>query len=448
MHTPICDFVNEYAQSGTLRLHVPGHKGTGAIGCERLDITEVSGADELYDSSGIIAQSEQNASDIFASRQTFYSAGGSSQCIKAMLYLALTAAKNNSKTVIATRNAHVSFLQGCALLGINCAWAGSNNTAELCSCSISASDVSMAIKSCEEAPLCVYITSPDYIGNVPDIKQIAEVCKAHDVPLVVDGAHGAYMRFLQDDYYKHPLELGADMCCDSAHKTLPVLTGGAYLHVSKTACANFEQSAKKALLMFGSTSPSYLILQSLDMCNKLIADGYDKKTAHCAQLVGELKKELINTGVNLFKSDPLRITADAKSLGFSAKELAALVRKSKIEPEYIGESCVVMMISANNSGEEIKEILRFFKNIAALNKPPLPQAERKKINFERVMSMRSAALSPCVTVATLDAVGKICASHVVPCPPGVPVIMGGERITADVADFLQDLGVFKIDVVK
>ena len=102
----------------------------------------------------------------------------------------------------------------------------------------------------------MYVTSPDYLGGQSDVAALAEVSHRHGVPLLADNAHGAYLRFLSPS--RHPMDLGADLCCDSAHKTLPVLTGGAYLHVGRAAPEPFRENARRALALFGSTSPSYL----------------------------------------------------------------------------------------------------------------------------------------------------------------------------------------------
>ena len=123
MNTPICDFVRRYAESGALRLHMPGHKGFGTLGVEHLDITEIDGADSLYEASGIIRESEQNASALFGC-DTYYSTEGSSLCIRAMLYLAvLHAQSRRRKPLIATgRNAHKTFLSAAALLDFDVMW--------------------------------------------------------------------------------------------------------------------------------------------------------------------------------------------------------------------------------------------------------------------------------------------------------------------------------------
>lgn len=135
----------------------------------------------------------------------------------------------------------------------------------LCACPVTAAGLEKTLAGLDAPPAAVYVTSPDYLGGMQDVAALAEVCHRHGTLLMVDNAHGAYLRFLRPS--RHPLDLGADLCCDSAHKTLPVLTGGAYLHIAKTAPASLAENAKEALALFGSTSPSYLTLSSLDCFN-------------------------------------------------------------------------------------------------------------------------------------------------------------------------------------
>ena len=227
MNTPIADFVRGYDGSGTARLHMPGHKGRPFLGCEHLDITEVKGADALYEADGIIAESEKNAGALFGSGRTLYSTEGSSQCIRAMLYLALTCRPAGAAPVIvATRNVHKAFVYAAALLDFEVVWLWPEGDSQsLCGCPVSPEGLEKTLAELDQPPAAVYLTSPDYLGGMADIASLAQVCHRHDTVLAVDNAHGAYLHFL--DPAVHPLDLGADICCDSAHKTLPVLTGGA-----------------------------------------------------------------------------------------------------------------------------------------------------------------------------------------------------------------------------
>ena len=273
--TPIVDFVNEYVKKDISRLHMPGHKGRRYLGCEHLDITEIGGADDLYSANGIIRESEENASSLFRTAYTFYSTEGSTLSIKTML--ALVAERDGY--IVASRNAHKSFLHACALLDLDVEWLYPDNFSHLCCCDVTADKVKRVLSCAKKLPCAVYLTSPDYLGNILDIKSIAKVCDDYGVPLVVDNAHGAYLAFCEPSM--HPIALGAHMCCDSAHKTLPVLTGGAYLHIAKKADERYIKNARSKLALFASTSPSYLILQSLDMCNKTLADGYVENLKKC-----------------------------------------------------------------------------------------------------------------------------------------------------------------------
>lgn len=219
MSTPICDFVRGYCESVLLRLHMPGHKGRGELGCEALDITEVPGADDLACPEGVILESEENTTELFGSRHSFYCTGGSSQCVKAMLHLAyLFRPEGTGNCILAARNAHKSFLHGCALLGLEPRWLYPEAGTPLCSCPVSPAALERALQT-GERPFAVYITSPDYLGGVQDISALAEVCHRHGLPLLVDNAHGAYLKFLEPS--RHPLDLGRT--CAATRRTRPCL---------------------------------------------------------------------------------------------------------------------------------------------------------------------------------------------------------------------------------
>ena len=306
MQTPIVDFVRRYQKEGVTRFHMPGHKGQSYLGCEWADITEICGADSLYEADGISADSEENASALFGSGRTFYSTEGSSQCIRAMLSLALS--RHNGKerpVVLAARNVHKAFVYAAALLDFDVEWLWpEDGMKSLCSCKVSPAQVEKQIV--RSRPVAVYLTSPDYLGGQMDIRSIAEVCHREGVLLLVDNAHGAYLHFLKQSV--HPLDLGADMCCDSAHKTFPVLTGGAYLHLHKNVSGKLGEKGKQALALFGSTSPSYLILESLDLCNAYLSEGYQDKLMDKVNQIQNMKERLTKCGWEFEESDPLKIT--------------------------------------------------------------------------------------------------------------------------------------------
>ena len=438
MNTPVADFVQRYAKAGTARLHMPGHKGRCFLGCEPWDITEIHGADALYEAEGILAESEQNAAALFGSQRTCYSTEGSSQCIRAMLYLAVAA--SGSHTVVAARNVHRAFVSAAALLDLEIRWLWPEESRSLCGCPISPAQLEEALHSLPEPPAAVYLTSPDYLGGMAEIPALAQICHQHGTLLLVDNAHGAYLRFLQPSL--HPLDLGADLCCDSAHKTLPVLTGGAYLHLSPTAPAQLAPLAKSALGLFGSTSPSYLTLASLDLCNRYLAEGYPQRLAEAVERLAELRERLTAAGWRVEPSDPLRVTVAAPR-GVTGQELAGQLRRQGAECEYADRDFLVLMATPENTPEELAQAAAALGQCPGeANPPQLPLARG-----ERACSIRQAAFAPRETVDAAHSLGRVCGLPTVGCPPAIPIAVSGERITPEALALFAYYGIEQVEVL-
>ena len=441
MNTPIRRFAELYRDADPLRLHMPGHGGLtdGGLGCEALDITEVQGADDLSCPDGVILESENNTSALYGSRHTFYSAGGSSQCVKAMLYLAYTHRPEGAgRRIIAARNAHKSFLHGCALLGLEPDWLLPGSESPLCSCPVGPEALSGLLGSGEK-PCAVYITSPDYLGGTQDTAALAGVCHAHGVPLLVDNAHGAYLKFLSPS--RHPLDLGADMCCDSAHKTLPVLTGGAYLHVARGAMAPYEASARQALAVFGSSSPSYLILQSLDLCAAWLDGEGPELIRQTARRAAQLARGL---GLPKPAGDPLKLAIPSSDYGLTGAGLARCLRASGIEPEYADPDWLVLMFSPLLGPEAFERILGAMPQRRPVPRRPLTLPPPGRM----ALTPREALLSPRERVRAAEAVGRVMATAAVTCPPAVPIAVMGELISARQAELMAAYGIEYVDVVR
>ena len=443
MNTPICEFVSRYAESGTLRLHMPGHKGQPLLGCEARDITEIAGADSLFEAAGIIRESEQNAGTLFGAH-TFYSTEGSSLAIRAMLYLACLIAKEQGRAprILAGRNAHKVFLSAAALLDFEVEWLYPAEGESYLSCTVDPVVLERELR--EKQPVAVYLTSPDYLGHVADVAAIAEVCHRYGALLLVDNAHGAYLKFLPES--RHPMDLGADLCCDSAHKTLPVLTGGAYLHIAHGAPAICINGAKTALSLFGSTSPSYLILQSLDAANAYLAEGYRERLSAFLEKVKELKTTLQAQGYSLEAEEPLKLTLATKCRGYTGQELAEALRAQGIECEFADPDFVVLMLTPELGEEGLARL-----EDALLSIPAQPAINELPPTFhkpERVLSPREALLSAAETVAAGESAGRILATATVACPPAVPLVVSGERIDEAALQAFAYYGITTCTVVK
>ena len=446
MNTPIVDFVKSYAKREALRLHMPGHKGKNFLGCEPWDITEIEGADVLYNADGIIKQSESNAAQLFGTEKTLYSTEGSSLAIRAMLYLIKIYGNSSGKRafVAAGRNAHKTFVTAAALLDFDVDWLMPQNAKNLISLNITPDFLEDYLKNNDEKPLAVYVTSPDYLGNMSDIKGLAEVCKKYGTLLLVDNAHGAYLNFLPKK--SHPIALGADICCDSAHKTLPVLTGGAYLHIAKTAPKIFSKMAENAMSIFASTSPSYLILQSLDLANRYISDGYSDRLVSVIKKITLLKEELEASGYALCSNEPLKLTIATKSYGYYGHELAERLSTMNIECEFADPDFVVMMLNENLDETELESIksalLGIEKRAPISETAPVPEIS------ERLFSLKEAIFLPSKEVAVEKSVGKALARANVTCPPAIPIAVSGEKITQKTIECFKYYGIKTCYVIE
>lgn len=445
MNTPIYDFLEKYCQTGTVRAHMPGHKGRntfddcGFDDTFKYDITEIKGADSLFEAKGIIAQSEKNASSLFGTAATFFSAGGSTLCIQTML----ASVCKTGGAILCGRNSHRSVINACMLLDIEPCWIYPEyQDGSPVSGRITAETVRATIeKYSSQKPSCVFITSPDYLGHMADIKAIAEVCHSFGLPLLVDNAHGAYLAFLEKSL--HPIALGADMCCDSAHKTLPVLTGGAYLHIVNE---KYIPNAKKYMSLFGSTSPSYLIMASMDLCNKYLAEDFP---ARLKKTIGTLDgiKERLSPVYSICPGEPLKLSIYALPCGLTGYELADQLRENGVEPEYADGTHVVMMFSPSNTEED------FANAEAALQNVRMPRIFLEPPRFEasepeRAMSPKEAFFSDSESVPTEKSAGRIAAESVTVCPPCVPAVAAGEVIDENVIKILKMYSIFSVNVVK
>ncbi len=442
MSTPICDFLREYSRQDKLRMHMPGHKGHGAD-IFAFDLTEVEGADSLFTADGIIKESEAIASEIFGA-DTFFSTEGSSLCIRAMVRLISLYARSLGKAprILAARNVHKSFIGAVSLLDCELEWLYGEGESYL-SCVITPEMLEERLSS-GITPTAVYITSPDYLGHCCDIEAIARVCHRHGVLLAVDNAHGAYLKFLKKS--RHPMDLGADICCDSAHKTLPAMTGCAYLHISRDAPKCLKSYAKDAMALFASTSPSYILLASLDRLNEVLSDGFESKMQIFVDKIADIKRALIEHGYTFCGYEPAKLTVLTKQYGYLGEDMARALSDAGIVCEFADRDHLVLMPSPSNTDSEFDRLLQVLMS--------LPR--RKKIDgcppeFDApitVMKPSEALARPYEYLPCSDAVGRVAAEVTVGCPPAVPIVISGELITDKAASAFDYYGVKKVSVIR
>ena len=441
MKTPIVSFLKSYQEKSPVRMHMPGHKGAGILGFEGMDLTEIYGADELFAAEGIIKESEQNASSLFGC-PTYYSTQGSTLCIQTMCTILCQDAKSKGKKpkILAGRNAHRSFIHAAALLDFEIEWLYGNS--DYLSCKIHAEDLEKAI--IESLPTAVYLTNPDYLGNLLDIKSLASVCKKHNVLLAIDNAHGAYLRFFEPSL--HPIDLGADLCCDSAHKTLPVLTGGAYLHLSDSLNQVWKNDVKHFMEYFSSTSPSYLIMASLDAANEVLDTTFRNSLSECVRSVDGLKNTLIQHGYTILSGEPMKITISTKEFGYTGNEIANLLMECDIYPEFYDSDYIVLMPSPYNTKDDLKRLETYLCGIERkpllINKPPKLEQSKKAMN------VRQALFSSSITLDVSKSLGQVCSSVTVSCPPAILPVIPGEVISESSIEVMRYYGIETVRVVK
>lgn len=450
---PLAQALLDYCADAPARFHTPGHKGEqeGPLfpffgEALRFDLTELPETDSLFEASGVIFEAERAAAEAFGTKETLLSAGGSTLCIQAMLRLAST----RGKKVLMARNAHISAVNALCLLGLEPVWVwpqaipGSSLPGP-----VSPSDIEQVLQADSDIS-AVYLTSPNYFGVMADISAISAVCRRHNLPLLVDNAHGSHLLALRGGEL-HPMRLGAALCCDSAHKTLPALTGGAWLHLSPAAPFDRE-GAKQAMALFGSTSPSYLVMLSLDLARTWLQtegaaafDRLERRVTELHEFAGKLGFAPLPQA--LF--DPCRIVIDTASVGMPGGEANAFMRRHGVSAEMNDDRHVVLLPSPLQGEEAFTKLMSSLERMAGLGRCPLqPVTPDLSERPEAVLLPREAMNQPIICLPVDETGGYIAAQAVSPCPPGIPLVMPGERITPHLAKTLKNYGVRTVNVVK
>lgn len=448
-NAPLLSALEKYRRLNPARFHMPGHKGNCSPlseifgGALKFDVTELPETDNLFDDSGAILEAEQLAAELYGARETLFSAGGSTLCIQAMLRLAC----ESGGKIICARNVHRAAVNAMALLNINPVWVfprpfeGSSLPG-----AITPEDVENAARENSDA-VAVFLTSPDYYGIISDIKGISNICGKYGLALLVDNAHGAHLNLAGKNL--HPLANGADMTCDSAHKTLPALTGGAYMHINSPLFT--KASAKSAMKLFGSTSPSYLIMLSLDLARAWAQSDGKAAFAQLSEKVGEIRGLCMDLGFFTPAEavlDPCRIIIDTASAGIDGPRAALYFRKNGVSPEMSDMRHVVMIPSPFNTAGDFTRLSKTLKSLCAYRARPIPSKSFAPCLPKQAMPLGKAVLSRCETVPVSKCVGFAAAEAACPCPPCVPIVMPGELITRDIAFELKRYGVLSVKVVK
>ena len=436
------EYLKNYRNLGRSSFHTPGHKynffrNFDFVG---VDVTELPLTDSLYESEGIIKKAESKVSKLYGSKASFFSSGGNTLCIQAMIRLACP----TGGKILCDRVVHRSAVSAMALLGVNPIWI--KREIDKTSGIATYIDISDLKTKLEENPdvTALYITSPSYHGVLQDICSISSLCKDYGVDVLVDNAHGAHLKFLG----LHPLDQGASIVADSAHKTLPVLTSGAWLHVNKD---KFKDKAKSAMALFGSTSPSYAVMASLDIASSWLSDNGFEEYSYVKNQTDKIKEISRNKGIYLISDtvncDPTRISLGVFNIGYSGSEFREELYKFKIEPEFCDENYVVLIPTPFNLPLDWSRLKTAVESIKP--KPKRYFSVCTKNSFPDVSYTLFESIRRISSKVSIDkALNKIAAEIVCPCPPGVPVVMPGEKIGLTEQRRLKEYGIMEISVIE
>ena len=439
MNAPFYNKIKQYAEDKSVRrFHMPGHKGKADLGFDpimKYDVTEVERTDNLYFPQDSLIEAEKLAAKLFDVKTTIFCAGGATLGNQTALSFF------QKKKVLFERNIHISAFNATMLLDIEPVFVYNKTDRETgVVLPIEANDIETALEKNNDIS-AVFLTSPNYYGLCTDCEEIKKICNSYGVTLIVDNSHGAHLKFAGNE--NDEATKGnhcADIIIDSAHKTLPVLTGGAFIHFNIDV--NREDVCAR-MLAFGSTSPSFLILSSLDFARAWCEENREKFKA-TRKKIEEMKQRLKNNGITVVSSkiyDPLRLCIAASN----ADEIDEELQKRSIIPEMCSGQCVVFMFSPFNSEDEIDLLEKTLIELSPKAPMKTEDFSFPKTNF--VCSPKDAYFGQTAEIDVKNAVGRTAARSVIPYPPGVPILFPGEQITEQTANYLIKRKTEKVKVI-
>ena len=470
---PIYETLTSYVRSGIYGFHTPGHKGgrfaaselTELVGKSglALDLPAMTATDNTFHPTHCVRDAQSLAADLFGAGATFYLTAGSTLGVAT----SLLAAVPPGGTVLLPRNVHRSVVAGLVLSGALPRFVNHDVLAECGALGVSAAAVKRALEEMP-VPSAVLLTRPSYYGLARALADVAEVCHARNVPLIVDEAHGGHFCFLSDDGVpKSAMSLGADLAIQSCHKTLGSLVGSAQLHVGKKSLVPPEK-VQHALNFLQTTSPNYLLLASLDCQRRWLSQNGRELFAGALEDARKLADEIdAIPGLKVFRAesdarlaghrqDPLRMVVNVSGAGWSGFDVEKHLRTEfNVEDEMGDQFSVVYILSPGDDAGARERLLNGLRSVgesrgsrvegrgpdsgqsamdaqlsAHLLQPPIPPL---------AMAPREAALAPQTMVHRKSAAGRTCAEMVMFYPPGIPLLMPGETVTREVLDVCQKL---------
>ncbi|WP_392486652.1 aminotransferase class I/II-fold pyridoxal phosphate-dependent enzyme [Haloimpatiens sp. FM7315] len=456
--TPLFEALMEYVNRNTLPFHVPGHKkGQGMdetfknfMGENpfKIDVTVFKLVDSLHHPSGPIKKAQELAADAYGAEASFFSIHGTSGAIQAMILSVVGAGDK----ILVPRNVHKSVTSGIILSGAHPLYMQPEIDKELgIAHGVSPETVEKALKENPDAK-AVLIINPTYYGVATDIKKICDIVHSYDIPLIVDEAHGPHLGF-NDKLPISSIEAGADMCAQSTHKIIGALTQASLLHVNSSRIDTAR--VQQVLNLLQTTSPSYILMASLDCARRQIATKGKELLDETIELSNYVREEInkipgfkcfgeeILGTSGAYSFDPTKITITCKDLGITGYELdSMLADKYHIQMELSDFYNTLAVGSFGDTKEGMDKLLCALKDISK----DLYGKCHKKMNFldipsipEEIIIPREAFNSSKVSVPLNDSIGEISGEFLLAYPPGIPVLCPGEIITKEIVNYVSQL---------
>ena len=459
---PIVEALKKAYENPTYQFHIPGHtKGSGTLPDFRklvgkkalaLDTTdEFDGLGTLHPATGPIKEAQELAAKAFGAKKTFFLLNGSTA---GNLALAMGLTKKGQR-ILTNRNCHRSVLTGMIISGAEPLWLIPERFEEWGIWgNITPESIEKQLNENNDISM-VWITNPTYEGVVSDIKSISAVCKKYNVPLIVDEAHACLWNF--NKHLPTPaLKLGADAVVHSLHKTGGSMSQSSMLHIAEDSMLDAE-AVEKALKLLHTTSPSLLLLASLDAARANLQSKSGQAALERAIKNAKYLRTRLDNIPNLhqLKSDFGYMTDVTKVFikidGLSGKRLESILEIDfNIEVESASDIGVLILCNLGNKHSDFKYLADSLEKIATGDYKDIYYLEKRKhmpmLEPQIKMSLRDAFYADKETVMKEHAVGRISAEVIAECPPGISILLPGELITEEHLPYLNDYDV--LEVVK
>lgn len=438
--------LEEYSKKDIVPLHMPGHKrNTKMLGTQlpyNIDITEIDGFDDLHHADGIIKNIQEKAQKIYNTKKSFLLINGTTCGILAGIR---SFVKKNDKILVA-RNCHKSVYHAIELNELKPIYVMPKTNEDGINLEIMPKEVKNKIKENPDIKLVV-LTSPTYEGIISNIKEIVKICHENKIPVLVDEAHGAHLKFMNKTKELSAVDAGADIVVQSVHKTLPALTQTSLLHINGNMVN--EEKLKHELSIFETSSPSYILMASIENCldflqqNENMFERYEENLEYFYNKTKELKKlEILKNKLTDQYFDDGKIVIITTKTNITGKELSEILRKKyKIELEMSYVNYAIAMTSVCDSKENVERLINALIDIDA----KLEIQKMPKYEFENILPIISKSIYEAekedkfVKIDYRKAEGRISKEYMWVYPPGIPIITPGEIISKDIINLMEQI---------